>query len=116
MIHVNVIEALHLAGLSVLDQRAVRTPKIAEASLPRGLHARGSHFQDLLLGGKPGQGVARHVHELAVCGVPHLRDFQTLGAELLVVFARVRGIPAEVPHRGLRPSQLCLGRRVDLGE
>src|SRR5438132_4824648 len=116
MIHVNVTEALHLASLSVLDQRTVRAAEITEAALSSWLHALGSHFQDLLLGGKPRQSVAGHVHELAVRGVPHLRDFQTLGAELLVVFPRVRRIPAEMPHRGLRPGQLCLGWRVDLGE
>src|SRR5947209_12306900 len=58
MIHVDVIEALHLAGLSVLDQRAVRAAEITEAALSSRLHALGSHFQDLLLGGKPRQSVA----------------------------------------------------------
>src|SRR5690349_5665151 len=89
VIHVNMIEALDGAGLSVLDERVVRSAKIAEAALPRRLHAFGAHLQDLLLRGEPGQSIAGHIDELAVSSVPHLRDFQALGAEVLIVFAGV---------------------------
>src|SRR5712692_5698838 len=116
MIHVNVIEAFHLAGLSVLNQRAIWAPEIAEASLSGRLRAFGSHFEDLLLCRQPWQHVARHVYELAVGGVPHLSDFQALRPEILVVFARVRRIPAEMPYRGLGPCQLRLRWGVDSGE
>src|SRR5579872_7155616 len=39
MIHVYVIEAFYLAGLSVFDQCVVRAAEIAEAPLSRRLHA-----------------------------------------------------------------------------
>src|SRR5713101_1606944 len=39
MIHVYMIEAFHLAGLSVLNQRAIGAPEIAEASLSGRLRA-----------------------------------------------------------------------------
>ena len=116
MIHVNVIEALDCAGLSVLDQRVVGATEITEAALPRRLHALGSHFQDLLLRGKPRKRVAGHVDELAVRSVPHLRNLEALSAEILVVFTRIGRIPAEVPDSGLRPVQFCLGWCIDLGE
>src|SRR5207253_10487536 len=98
MIHVNVIEAFYLAGLRILDERVVRAAEIAEAALSRRLHALGSHFQDLLLRWKPRQRVAGHVDELAIGGVPHLRDFQALRAQLLVVLARLGSIPATMPR------------------
>ena len=110
------IEAFYRASLSIFDQRVVWAAEIAEAALSRRLHALGAHFQDLLLCWKPRQRVAGHVDELAVRGVPHLRDLQAFRAELLVVLARIRSIPAEMPHRGLRPGELCLGGRIDLGE
>ena len=75
MVHVNVIKPLHVAGLRVLDQSAVRAAQIAEAALSRGLHALRSHFQNLFLRGKARQRIAGHIHELAIGGVPHLRDF-----------------------------------------
>jgi hypothetical protein len=102
--------------LSILNHRSVRPAQITKASLSGWLHSLASHLQDLLLRWQAWQSVARHVHELAVGGVPHLRDFQAFGVEVFVVLARVRRIPAEMPDRGLGPGQLCLRRSVYLRE
>src|SRR5690242_20813185 len=64
VIHVHVVEALHLAGLRVFDERTVGSAQITETALPRWLHALGAHLQDLLLRGRPGQGVAGHITSL----------------------------------------------------
>ena len=116
VVHVHVVEALGRARLRVLDHRAVRAAQIAEAALPRRLHALRAHLENLFLRRQPGQRVARHVDQLAVGRVPHLRDRQPHLAEVLVVLARVGRVPAEVPHRRLRSGQLVLRRRRDLGE
>ena len=97
VIHVHVIEALDGASLGVLDHGAIGSAQVAEAAFARRLGPLLAHFEDLLLRRQPGQRVARHVHQLAISGVPHLRDVQSHLAELLVVLARVRRVPAEMP-------------------
>src|SRR4030095_6068553 len=116
VIHVHVVEPLHLTGLCVLDQRAVWTAEIPEASLPGRRSALRPQFQDLLLRRKSGQRVARHVDELSIGSVPHLGDLEAHRAKSLVVLARVWSVPAEVPDRRLWSGQLGLWRRVDFRE
>ena len=87
VIHVHVIEALGRPRLRVLDHRAVGPAQVAEAAFARRLRALRAHLEDLFLRRQSRQRVARHVHELAVGGVPHLRDRQSHRAELLVVLA-----------------------------
>mgnify|MGYP001050591373 CR=1 FL=1 len=80
---------MKLAGLRVLDHRAIGPAQVAEAALQRGFGALRAQFKDLLLRREPaslnGRHVARQVHELSVLRVPHLRDLQAHRPELLVV-------------------------------
>ena len=61
---------------------AVRPAQVAEAALPRRLRALRAHLENLLLRRQSRQRIARHVDELPVGRVPHLRDLQSHRAEL----------------------------------
>src|SRR5262245_62351194 len=89
MVHVDVIKTLDLAPLSILDQRTIRAPEIAEASLPPRHGTLGSKFENLLLRRESRQSIAGHVDELAIGRVPHLSDLQAHRAEPRVVFSGV---------------------------
>ena len=87
VVHVHVVEALDRAGLCVLDHRVVGAAQVPEAALARRLNASFAKLENLLLRREAGQRVTRHVDQLAVLRVPHLRDLQPHRAEPLVVLA-----------------------------
>src|SRR2546427_95921 len=59
MIHMDVIEPLDLAGLSIFDQRIVWASKIPKTSLARRRDSLGAQFQNLFLRRQSGQRIAR---------------------------------------------------------